>query len=58
MPLLDLPLQELIEYRSAVSAPDDLDAFWQQAIASAEASASEPVLTQYEPGAYGSLAAS
>jgi cephalosporin-C deacetylase len=57
MPLLDLPLQELIDYRSAVSAPEDLDAFWQQAIASAAASASEPVITRYEPEAYGSLVA-
>ncbi len=57
MPLLDLPLQELIEYRSAVSAPEDLDAFWEQAIASAAASASEPVLTRFEPEAYGALAA-
>jgi cephalosporin-C deacetylase len=57
MPLLDLPLQELIDYRSAVSAPEDLDAFWEQAIASAAAAALDPVLTRYEPEAYGALTA-
>ena len=57
MPLLDLPLSELLEYRSAASAPHDLAAFWREALAEAEASAVEPVLTRYEPDAYGALAA-
>ena len=35
MPLLDLPLAELVDYRSAATAPDDLDAFWQRALESA-----------------------
>ena len=57
MPLLDLPLSELLEYRSATSAPNDLAAFWREALAAADASAVEPVLTRYEPDAYGALAA-
>jgi cephalosporin-C deacetylase len=57
MPLLDLPLTELVDYRSAAAAPDDLDAFWLGALESASTKASDPVLTRYEPGSYGSLAA-
>ena len=57
VPLLDLPLQSCSTYRSATSAPSDLDEFWQQALASARASAVDPVLTPYEPDAYGALAA-
>jgi len=57
MPLLDLPLRELREYRSAVSEPDDLDGFWADALADARARAVEPVLDRYEAEAYGGLAA-
>jgi cephalosporin-C deacetylase len=57
MPLLDLPLAELVDYRSAATAPDDLDAFWQRALESAAAGAVEPVLTRYEPETYGAFAA-
>jgi cephalosporin-C deacetylase len=57
MPLLDLPLAELVDYRSAATAPDDLDAFWQRALESAATGAVEPVLTRYEPDTYGALAA-
>lgn len=57
MPLLDLPLPELLEYRSATSAPSALADFWRQALASARASASEPMLTRYEPATYGALTA-
>jgi cephalosporin-C deacetylase len=55
MPLIDLPLPALREYRSAVSEPSDLDAFWTEAIRSARAQATEPVLTPYETAAYGAL---
>lgn len=57
MPLLDLPLTELVDYRSTVSAPDDLDAFWRGALEAAAASAVEPVVTRYEQETYGALAA-
>jgi cephalosporin-C deacetylase len=57
MPLLDLPLPELLEYRSATTAPSDLDEFWQQSLESARTSATEPILTRHEESAYGSLAA-
>ena len=33
MPLFDLPPDELRDYRPAVSAPDDVDAFWQSTLA-------------------------
>jgi uncharacterized protein YggE len=35
MPFFDAPVAELRTYRSAVVAPDDLDAYWQEAIADA-----------------------
>jgi cephalosporin-C deacetylase len=57
MPLLDLPLHELREYRSAVSAPADLDRFWGEALATARSQAAEPVLERHKAGAYGGLAA-
>jgi cephalosporin-C deacetylase len=57
MTLIDLPLTELVEYRSAISAPDDLDEFWADALASARASAVDPILTPHEPATYGALAA-
>ena len=57
MPLLDLTLAELVEYRSATPEPSDLGAFWEQALASARASAIDPILTRYEPVAYGGLTA-
>ena len=34
MPHFDLPLEELREYRSATTAPDDLDPYWDEAIRS------------------------
>jgi cephalosporin-C deacetylase len=56
MTLVDLPLQELREYRSSVAEPDDLAGFWERAIAEAHALSREPELVRYEPAAYGSLA--
>jgi cephalosporin-C deacetylase len=57
MPLLDLPLPQLIEYRSATPAPSDLADFWEEALESARASAVDPILTPYEESTYGALTA-
>ena len=57
MPLLDLPLHALREYRSAVTEPADLDRFWGDALASARARAAEPVLERHEAATYGGLTA-
>ena len=54
-PLFDLPLAELRAYRSAVTAPDDLDAFWVSAIAAARTRAFEPQLEPYRSDAYRAL---
>ena len=55
-PLFDLPLPQLREYRSAVAAPADLDAFWARTLEAARSAAGEPVVEAYEPQAYGALA--
>ena len=57
MPLLDLPLSELVAYRSAVAEPSDLVAFWDDALRTARTRGAEPVLTPHQPGTYGALAA-
>ena len=57
MPLLDLPLSELLDYRSAVTEPSDLVAFWDEALRTARTRRAEPVLTPHQPGTYGALAA-
>src|SRR5262245_60350615 len=57
MPLLDLPLTELREYRSSVAAPADLDEYWAVALESARSRAGEPVVERYEAAAYGALEA-
>ena len=57
MPLLDLPLSELVDYRSAVAEPSDLVAFWDEALRTARMRRAEPVLTPHQPGTYGALAA-
>lgn len=49
MPTFDLPLDELHRYRSAVEAPDDLDAFWSETLAVARSLSGEPVVEPYEP---------
>jgi cephalosporin-C deacetylase len=56
-PLFDLPLVELPSYRSAAIEPQDLDAFWESAIAAAHAHAFEPTLEPYRGDAYRALAA-
>jgi cephalosporin-C deacetylase len=54
-PLFDLPLAELRSYRSAATAPDDLDAFWRSAIEAARALAFEPRLEPYRADVYRGL---
>ena len=51
----DLPLDELRTYRTAAKPPDDLDDFWQSAIAEADARAFEPTLEPYRAEAYRGL---
>ena len=52
MPHFDLPLEELREYRSATTAPDDLDPYWDEAIRSARAQATAATFEPYKPEAY------
>ena len=51
-PLFDLPLAELRSYRSAATAPGDLEEFWRSAIADARARAFEPRLEPYRADVY------
>ena len=55
MPLLDLPLHELRDYRAGIGAPDDLTAFWEHALEAARAAAAAPTVAPYEADAYGAL---
>jgi cephalosporin-C deacetylase len=55
LPLFDLPLEELRAYRSAATAPDDLDDFWAEAIADARARAFDPKLEPYRSDVYRGL---
>jgi cephalosporin-C deacetylase len=52
MPYFDAPIEELRAYRSAVVAPDDLDDYWQEALAAARADARPPVFTPYRTTVY------
>jgi cephalosporin-C deacetylase len=52
MPYFDAPLEELRTYRSAVVAPDDLDAYWDEALADARANAQPAVFAPYRPDVY------
>jgi cephalosporin-C deacetylase len=54
-PLYDLTLDELRDYRSSATAPDDLDEFWQSSIADARARAFEPAIEPYKRDVYGAL---
>lgn len=56
-PLFDLPLSELRTYRSAATAPPDLDEFWRSAIADGRACAFEPRLESYRANVYRGLEA-
>ncbi len=55
LPLYDLPLDELRVHRSAATAPEDLDAFWAQAIAEAQARSFEPTVEPYRADVYRDL---
>ena len=55
MPFFDAPVAELRTYRSAVVAPDDLDAYWQEAIADARAKARPAVFEPYRQAVYRNL---
>jgi cephalosporin-C deacetylase len=55
MPFFDAPVAELRAYRSAVVAPDDLDAYWQEAIAAARAKAGVAVFEPYRRAVYRNL---
>ena len=57
MPLFDLPLAELRQYRTTASEPADLDAFWSRAIETARSHAVAPVVEAYRPAVYGDLSA-
>lgn len=52
MPFFDAPVAELRTYRSAVVAPDDLDAYWHEAIADARAKARPAVFEPYRQAVY------
>ena len=52
MPYFDAPLEELRAYRSAVVAPDDLDDYWQEALAAARAQARPAVFEPYRTAVY------
>jgi cephalosporin-C deacetylase len=52
VPYFDAPLEELRAYRTAVTAPDDLDAYWDEALADARAKAQPPTFAPYRPDLY------
>lgn len=45
MPLTDLSYDELVDYRPALDAPDDFDAFWQRTLSAAREHTGAPELT-------------
>jgi cephalosporin-C deacetylase len=47
---LDLPLDQLREYRPTVAEPEDFDAFWARTLAESRALAVTPVVTPYDAG--------
>ncbi|MEU0248607.1 acetylxylan esterase [Streptomyces sp. NPDC006235] len=42
MPLTDMPLDELVDYRPECRAPEDFDAFWSRTRASRRAATARP----------------
>lgn len=48
MPLTDMPLDELLQYRPEIPAPADFDAFWTGTLDQARAHGGAPVLTPVE----------
>jgi cephalosporin-C deacetylase len=55
MPLYDLPLDQLREYRTTTPEPDGLDDWWAARLAAARALAKPLQLTRHEPELYGPL---
>ena len=55
MPLYDLPLDQLREYRTTTREPDRLDDWWDERFAAARALAKPLQLTRHEPDLYGTL---
>jgi cephalosporin-C deacetylase len=55
MPLYDLPLDQLRQYRTTTEEPARLDDWWAQRLAEARALAKPLQLTRHEPDLYGSL---
>ncbi|MEU5093269.1 acetylxylan esterase [Streptomyces sp. NPDC020996] len=45
MPLTDIPLDDLLTYRAAHSAPEDFDSFWKDTLEQARAQDSAPRVT-------------
>jgi len=52
LPYFDAPLEELRVYSTAVTAPDDLDGYWDEAIAEARAKARPAVFEPHRPDIY------
>ncbi len=50
MPFFDLSAAELPNYRSSVTAPGDLEAFWAETLAEARTHKLEPVFSPYDAG--------
>lgn len=50
MPFFDLPLEQLIAYRSSVQVPDDLERFWADTLSNARGLGSKPTLTPIATG--------
>src|SRR5260370_18639736 len=52
MPWLDLPWEQLREYRTDTAEPPELDRWWELRLAEARAEASKPTLTRREADIY------
>jgi cephalosporin-C deacetylase len=52
LPIYDLSLDELRDYRTSAEEPPGLDAFWAAALEEARARAGEPVVEPYRPDLY------
>jgi cephalosporin-C deacetylase len=55
MPWFDLPLADLRTYRTSAEEPAGLDGWWSARLAEARAEARPPILTRYDPDAYGPM---
>jgi len=57
MPWFDRPLAELLEYRTGVQEPPDLDQWWRAQLSAARVAAAPPRVTPYLPDVYGEMTA-